>query len=198
VNAAHRISFVLSGLLLVGRLDAQTPAPPTRHEIYTAKSVNLSVGAGHDVRIDVFRWSTEGERQAFLTAAKNTDDKVLAAALEKAPSVGTVWTNESLGYTIRYAYTDTVPNNVERVVVVIDGRLGAWSGQPWKPTRSSAAPDAPFTLIELRLGRAGGDGKMSLSNKISIDDEAKTLTLSDFDAAPVLLRPARHNVEHQK
>jgi hypothetical protein len=192
------LSFALGLTMLTARLDGQAPAA-ARHETFSARTVNLSVGAGQDVKIDVFRWSTDDERKALMMAVKNADPKPVLEALQKAPSLGTIWTNESLGYTIRYAFAEDLANGAERVVVVTDGRLGAWSGQPWKPLRPSGAADLPYALIELRLNRSGaGEGKMSVSGRVGEDASGKTLVLSDYDAAPVLLRPVRRETEHQK
>ena len=184
--------------MLIARLDAQTPAA-AQHETFTAKTVNLSVGAGQDVKIDIFRWSTDDERNAVIAALRNSDEQRFVAAIQKAPSLGTVWTHESLGYTIRYAFAETLTTFVERVVVLIDGRFGAWSGQLWKPLRAPEATEAPYSLIELHLNRGGtGEGKMSLAGKVVEDANGKTLALSDYDAAPVLLRPVRRETEHHK
>src|SRR5215831_19690649 len=176
------------GLLLTGRTDGRAQAP-AKHETFTAKTVNLSVGTGQDLKIDLFRWSSDDERGALVAALKDSDAKALAAAIEKAASLGTIWTNESLGYTVKYAYRDTMSNGSERVILATDGRPGSWSGQVWKPLHASGA-DYPFTVIELRLSRAAtGEGKMSLASRVVADDASKTIALADYDTSPTLLRP---------
>src|SRR5262249_16177881 len=148
--------------------------------------------------LERFRWSTDDERQALIASLKNADEKALVGAIQKATSLGSVWTNESLGYTIRYAYSGSLADGTERVVILADGRLGSWSGQNWKPLRPPTGGDYPFSLIELRLNRGAGAAKMSLTSKVVVDEPGQTLALSDYDAAPVLLRPVKHDVEHQK
>ena len=151
------------------------------------------------MKIDVFRWSTEDERKALVSAVKDNNEKAIAEAIQKAPSLGSIWTNESLGYSIRYAFTDAVADGMERVIVLTDGQLGSWSGQIWKPLRASGAVSYPFSLVELRVNRAGtGEGKLSMAGKVVADDNAKTLALGDYNAAPVLLRPVKHESEHQQ
>ena len=186
------------GLVLAGRIDARAQAP-AKHETFTAKAVNMSVGAGQDFKIDVFRWSSDEERAALIAALKDNNEKALAEAIQKAASIGTIWTNESLGYTVRYAYRDTMPNGSERVILATDGHLGSWSGQVWKALHGSANADYPFTVIELRLGRAGtGEGKMSIAGKVGADEAAKTIALTDYDTSPTLLRPVKHDSANQK
>jgi hypothetical protein len=165
-----------------------------KYEEFTAKVANVSVGAGQDLRMDVFRWSTDEERTALVAALKGKEpsDTTVVDAIQKGPSLGTIWTSESLGYTIRYAYHDTLPSGTERVVLVTDRRFGSWSGQVWKPARQADPVDYPFSLIELRLKPGGaGEGKMSLTTKVTVDDGGKTLVLAGYDAAPVVLRNAK-------
>jgi hypothetical protein len=186
------------GLVVAGRIDgrAQGPAKP---ETFTAKTVNMSVGAGQDLKIDVFRWSGDDERAALITALKDNNEKALGETIQKAASLGTIWTNESLGYTVRYAYRDTTSNGSERVILATDGHLGSWSGQVWKPVHGSVTVEYPFTVIELRLGRAAtGEGKMSIAGKVVADEAAKTIALADYDASPILLRPVKHDSGNQK
>jgi hypothetical protein len=128
----------------------------------------------------------------MISALKDKNDAALADAMQKAPSLGSIWTNESLGYTIRYAYRDTLANGSERVIFGTDGRFGSWSGQLWKPLQAAATVDHPFSFIELRVGRTGaGEGKLSLTTKVVVDETGKTLGLGDYDAAPILLRPVK-------
>jgi len=195
--------ILIAGLVAVAlssRALAQTsPQAQTQRETFTARTINLAVGTNQDLKMDVFRWSNDEERNTVLTALKDKGDPGLADALGKAPSFGSIWTNESLGYPIRYAYRDTLSNGSDRVILLTDRRLGSWTNQAWKPQRSAEAPDYPFVLIELRLTRAGtGEGKMSLTTKVAADESGKTLALADYNTAPVLLRPVKHEAEHQK
>ena len=197
VRSAINVALAL-GLLAASFGDGPAQAQ-AKHETFTARTVNMSVGAGQNVKIDVFRWSTEDERKALVAAVKDHNDKTITDAFQKAPSLGSIWTNENLGYTIRYAFSDMTTSGMERVVVVTDSQLGSWSGQIWKPVQATGSVTYPFSLIELRVNRTGaGEGKMSLSGTVVADDNAGTLTLSDYDRAPVLLRPVKHESEHQK
>jgi hypothetical protein len=196
-RVAVRCAFALL-LFGAGRTDGRAQATAT-HETFTAKIVNMSVGGGQDLKIDLFRWSSDDERAALVAALKDNNDKALADAIQKAASLGTIWTPESLGYTIRYAYRDMMSNGSERVIVATDRRLGSWSGQVWKPLHPLATADYPFSVIELHLTRGGtGEGKMSIANKIVTDDTAKTIALANYDASPVLLRPVKHDLGPQK
>ena len=172
--------------LLATSAPAQIESP---YETYTATTANLSVGSGESLRINVFRWSTDDERQQALSALR---EKGLPGALASAPSAGYLWTSETLGYTLRYAYKQTLPAGGERVILLTDRRLGSWSRAPWKAAAADAGDDA-FTLIELRLNRAGiGEGKMSLAAKVAADQAAGIIALDNYDTAPILLKNVKH------
>ena len=197
-EAALNLALVVC--ILAGTPDGALAQAQTKYEEFSAKAANIGVGAGQDLRMDVFRWSTDEERTALLAAVKDKEpaDTSLADAIQKAPSLGTIWTSESLGYTIRYAYHDTLPNGMERVVLLTDRRFGSWSGQVWKPIRQSDSVDYPFSLIELHLKNGIGEGKMSLTTKVAVDESGKTLGLAGYDAAPVVLRNAKRESRPSK
>jgi hypothetical protein len=178
----------------VGALLATAAAAPaqtqTKYETYTATAANLSAGSGQALRINVFRWSTDDERQKALSAVGEKGDKGLPDALASAPSAGYLWTGEPLGYTLRYAYKQPLPAGGERVILLTDRRLGSWSRVPWM---AADAGDEAFTLIELRLNRAGiGEGKMSFATRVAADQTAGTIALDHYDTAPVLLKNVKH------
>jgi hypothetical protein len=162
----------------------QTKGPIER---ITATSVNVT-GAGDPLKIDLLRWSTDAEReQAVASLAKSEKD--LASALEKAPTLGYVWTSESAGYSIRFAHRLTSPDGGERIIIATDRPLGSWDPRIWKPTNSAGAPTYPFTVIELRFNRQGtGEGKASVLAKIIADNAAKTIALENYAAAPIVLK----------
>jgi len=191
------MSRTLMMTAVVGGLLATAAAAPaqvgTRYETYTATAANLSVGSGEALRINVFRWSTDDERQKALSALGEKGDKGLPGALASVPSAGYLWTTEPLGYTLRYAYKQALPAGGERVILLTDRRLGSWSRVPWKAAAAPDAGDEAFTLIELRLNRAGiGEGKMSLATKVAADHAAGTIALDNYDAAPILLKNVKH------
>ena len=110
-------------------------------------------------------------------------------AFQSQPSAGYVWSDETLGYSIRYAFRQSLPDGGERIILLTDRPLGSWSGKAWKATGQGEGSEYPFTLLELRLSKAGsGEGKMSLTTKVAVDQDARTLALQAYQSAPVLLR----------
>jgi|GEM_PF-783821 len=128
-------------------------------------------------------------RGGAAPAAPQTPESSLLAALQSGQTVGYVWTSESAGYSIRYAYRVAMPDGGERIILATDRRLGAWNPHLWKPAGSAPVTDYQFTVLELRLNRNGqGEGKASLTAKVAVDKEANTIALENYSAAPVVLK----------
>ena len=112
----------------------------------------------------------------------------LTAAIGKAPTVGYVWTNDVVGYSIKYAYHASLPDGGERIILATDRRLGAYT-TAWKPVASATPTDYDFSVIEMRLDSKGmGEGKTSLTTKVIPENEAKTIALDNYAATPALLK----------
>ena len=113
----------------------------------------------------------------------------MTAAIGKAPTLGYIWTSDITGYAIKYAYHASLPDGGERIVLADESpsrRLftGMESGR-----RAPAVTDYEFTLIEIRLDARGrGEGKTSLTTKVVVDNEAKTVALENYAATPAFLQ----------
>ena len=240
-------------LLLLISVFAQKPATEAVPFTLTAKAANIAQ-AGAPVKIVVFRWSSEEERNRIVlpldptaqaaaqTAAAadgqsrggrgargaprgqggaaelDPNDPALAeviargrgargrgdaaakppdpiseftAALEKAPTVGYVWTDEVVGYSIKYAHRIPLPAGGERIIIATDRRLGAGTAG-WKPG-TGIATDYEFTVIEIHMDSKGlGEGKASLTTKVILDNETKTPALDGYAAAPAIFQNVKH------
>ena len=113
---------------------------------------------------------------------------LLTAALNKAPTVGYLWTNETVGYSIKYAARIPSADGGERIILLTDRRLGGGT-VGWKFVGAGTATNYEFTLIELRLDAKGaGEAKASLTSRVILDKEAKTLALENYAAAPAVFQ----------
>jgi hypothetical protein len=133
-----------------------------------------------------------GGRGRGATTTPLTPTAALTAAIGRAPTVGYIWTTEVTGYSIKYAYHMPAPDGGERIVLITDRRLGAYS-PGWKLTATGAvaagtAAEYEFTLVEIRLDAKGaGEGKTSLTTKVAADNEARTVALDNYAATPAIL-----------
>jgi hypothetical protein len=134
-----------------------------------------------------------GGRGRGEPAAPLSPIAVLTGALGKAPTIGYVWTDEVTGYSIKYAWHAPLPAGGERIVLATNRVLGGQSPQ-WKPAGNEPVTDYEFTVIELRVNAKGlGEGKTSLTTKIVVDNEAKTIALENYTAAPVILQNVKRS-----
>jgi hypothetical protein len=155
---------------------------------YTAITANTS-SPGDTVRFDMIRWSTDMERDQLFTAVQSSGDMGLLGLLQKAPTIGYIWTTETAGYPLRYAYRASTADGGDRIILAIDRPLGSFEPQRWRLSGTAPRPDYPFTVIELRISKAGlGEGKASLNTKVIADATAKTIALDNYAATPILLQ----------
>jgi hypothetical protein len=209
---SHSAIGILAASILAtsAALTAQTPKPatpatpapaaaqtrPPAPEEYNGTTVNMTPGAGVAVSIQVLRWSADADRDKVVAAVTGKTDKDadLAKTLQDTPTVGYIWTGGSLGYTLKYAHRQTLPDGSEQIVVMSDRPLGSWERTgPWKAATGATESDKPVTVIELHLNKAGvGQGKMSLSSAFAVDDKTKTLGLVNYGSAAILLKDVKH------
>jgi hypothetical protein len=137
-----------------------------------------------------FRFGRGGARGRGDAPAQ-TPEASLAAALKKAPTIGVLWTSETVGYSIKYAYRIQPPGGGERIILATDRRVGAWSNL-WKPAPNVPASDYAFSIIELLLNAGGqGEGKGVVGGKIVVDSDAKSIALDGYTALPVILKSVK-------
>jgi hypothetical protein len=118
-----------------------------------------------------------------------TPESSLLSALQKMNSVGILWTSESAGYSIKYAYRTTMPDGGERIIFATDRRLGVWSDQWWKPTGTGTPTNLAFTVFEFRLNEKGeGEGRTTLTGKVAEDTAAKSIAVSTYAEQPIVFK----------
>jgi hypothetical protein len=182
------VQFFAAAVVIMGAVCRPAAGqPPAGVQSFTARTTGLNPGAGQTLSIDILRWSTDEESGALATAFKTAGDQGLAGALQGGPSLGYVWVEgQSLGYTVRYARRIEVGAGAERIVIATDRPIGSWGAEPWRAVGPRAREYA-FSVVELRIGPKGGEGKASLASPIALDAAAGVIALEDYAAAPVLL-----------
>jgi len=122
-----------------------------------------------------------------------TPEKALTDALEKAPTVGYLWSSEIAGYALHYAAQQMETDGSTTIKLITERRLGEWN-DAWKlvgPAAGTAAssPAYEFSLVELHLSAKGeGEGKASLTGKVVVDGAAKTINLENYSGLPVIFK----------
>jgi hypothetical protein len=165
----------------------------------TAWAVNMSniaTGANATVEFTIDRWSTAEERDRLITTMQEQGQDALLRVLQDMPSNGRMRfpavqgrdpLNARLGWDLRYAATDPLPEGGRRIVLLTDRPIGFREAV----TRPRTI-DYPFTLIEIRVDRNGeGQGKMSVATKVSFDRGRKVIELENYTSEPVRLQNVR-------
>ena len=181
------------------------PAPtPLQGPTTETGAVDLTATfANGAVKINILRWSTDEERNRLVAAMDPTapvdapeedaeqqggrgndepPDPVVTA-INEAPTVGYIWTDRVVGYSIKYAYHASLTDGSERIILATNRRLDGRITATGTPTKDE------FTLIEIRLDSSGmGEGKTSLVIQAIIDDEAETVALDNYAGRPAIFQ----------
>ena len=186
-----------------GARTGDRPVPET----FTATTTNMEP-AGESLKFTVLRWSSEQDRREVLSilipeeatneeatneeAESEDAESAAPQALLELPSVGQLWLGSSgIGYSLKYAYRLTAPDEEERVTFITGRPLGAFAREPWRAV-DEPKPPGTYTVIELRLDADGnGEGKMSLAADVVFDTEAGTVALDNYETTPVLLEAVK-------
>jgi hypothetical protein len=155
-------------------------------------AVNLAPAAGRGAAGRAGgRAGRGGGRAIAPDAPPATPESSLKAALGKAPIVGHLWSSEVAGYSLRAAIRLTGADGGERILLITDRRLGAWNDL-WKPAGADGSTNYEFSVVELHLNsKDEGEGKVSLTGKVTVDSAAKALALDNYGGLPVVLKSVR-------
>jgi hypothetical protein len=174
--------IAVAALVATMSVQGQVKGPLER---YTATTTNVNA-TGEPVTIELLKYSTDADRDKLASILAWYGEKEVAGAMR---TVGYLWTSASAGYSIRYAYRITGTDGGQRIILLTDRKLGAWTPDAWKPTTPGTPDDKSFSVIELRLNRAGqGEGKTSLTTKVTFESATKSIALENYAAQPVILK----------
>ena len=162
--------------------------PPARRGGGPGDAAGRAAGAGR-----AGGRGARGRGRGGAAPAPLSPTAALAQALGRAPTIGYLWTADVTGYSIKYAYRSQMPDGVERVILASDRRLGTHTAG-WQPAVTGPLTDYEFTIIEIRFdGKGVGEGRTSLTTKVVVDADAKTVALESYQAAPAILRNVKRS-----
>src|SRR4030095_8949921 len=159
----------------------QVTLPIRMRAFYVNMSNNLT-GANGILQITLDQWSSAQERATLLqTVPKGQDD--LVRALQKRPVKGRInipgWQgpdpqNYRLGWDLRYAWHDPLPDGGERIVIATDRQMSFR-----EITNNPRTTDYPFLLIQIHLTKDGtkGEGKMAAFTQIRYDKKKNVMEI---------------------
>jgi hypothetical protein len=144
-----------------------------------------SGSVAQQVMFGIDHWTTAEQRQSLSDALKEKGADGLLEQLRRLPEAGFIRTPDSIGYPLRYADQQALPNGRRRIVLATDRPIAFW--ETWESARTL---DYPFTVIELQVDQEGhGEGKLSLATKVVPLDGR--ILLENWQVAPVHLTNVR-------
>ena len=191
-----RIPVALVLALSAGLISVRADVPPVPFTMraFTVNMTNVNVPRGNAgiMQIRITGWSPAATRQRLIDLFLEKGQDALLKAMQKEPSKGRLslpnWQgpdpqNYRLGWDIRYAAHDSLPDGGERIVIATDRQMSMWEVR--EHPRSF---DYPFTLIEIRLPKEGkGEGRAFGATKIDFDKKKNQIVLEQFSAGEIRL-----------
>jgi hypothetical protein len=185
-SLAIALGLVLS---LVSPVAAQVTLP-IRMRAFAVNMSNNLTGANGIIQIVLDKWSTAEERAALLkTVPKGQDD--LLRALQKQSVKGRInipgWSgpdpqNYRLGWNLRYAWHEALPDGGERIVVATDRQMSFR-----ETVNNPRTTDYPFLLIQIHVKDGKGEGKMAPFTQITFDKKKNVMEMEIYGTEPVRL-----------
>jgi hypothetical protein len=185
-SLAIALALVLS---LVSSIAAQVTLP-IRMRAFAVNMSNNLTGANGIIQITLDRWSTAEERTNLLqTVPKGQDD--LIRALQRLPTKGRInipgWTgpdpqNYRLGWDLKYARHESLPDGGERIVVATDRQMSFR-----ETVNNPRTTDYPFLLIQIHVKDNKGEGKMAPFTQITFDKKKNVMEMEIYGTEPVRL-----------
>lgn len=194
VRVAGAVTAVLilsSGLVSIR---ADVPAVPFVMRAFTINMTNVNVPRGNAgiMQIRITGWSPAATRQRLIDTFLAKGQDALLGAMQKEKSKGRLslpnWQgpdpqNYRLGWDIRYAAHDPLPDGAERIVIATDRQMSMWEVRERPRTY-----DYPFTLIEIRLPKEGkGEGRAFGATQIKFDKKKNQIVLEQYSAGEIRL-----------
>jgi len=175
-------------------LRADLPPPPFVMRAFTVNMTNVNVPRGNAgiMQIRITGWSPAATRQRLIDTFLAKKQDGLLSALQKEKSKGRLslpnWQgpdpqNYRLGWDIRYAAHDALPDGGERIVIATDRQMSMWEVR-----ERPRSYDYPFTLIEIRMPKEGkGEGRAFGATQINFDKKKNQIVLEQYSAGEIRL-----------
>ena len=165
---------------------------PIRMRAFAVNMSNNLTGANGIIQIVLDQWSTAEERTKLLqTVPKGQDD--LLRTLERLPVKGRInipgWQgpdpqNYRLGWNLRYAWHEPLPEGGERIVIATDRQMSFR-----ETVNNPRTTDYPFVIIQIHTDKEGtkGVGKMAPFTQIRYDKNKNVMEIENYGTEPVRL-----------
>jgi hypothetical protein len=189
--AVAAVLLLSAGLVPLG---AQLPDVPFTMRAFAVNMTNVQVPRGNAgvMQIRITGWSPAATRQRLIDTFLAKKQDGLLSALQKEKSKGRMsfpnWQgpdpqNYRLGWDLRYAAHEPLPDGGERIVIMTDRQMSMWEVR--ERPRSF---DYPFALMEIRIPKEGkGEGRAFGATQILFDKKKNQIVLEQYSAGDIRL-----------
>lgn len=165
-------------------------------ESYKANAIMQTAGAGSMAEINIYRWSSDEERQEILDAIKKAtadpkmNSREVAKALRGQKKAGYAFMAGKQGYPLRYAKSFDMGDGKRQIVLATDRPVSF--GEVYN---QSQLGDFDVTLVILKVDKDGkGSGVLSLGTELKWNDKEGKIEMTNTSSQPIKLgdvRPAK-------
>ena len=172
--------FAAAIMALLASPAAQTMGQP---EHFVTTAIDMNTGWTGRIEIAVNRWTTPGEREALLGALfKDGQDELLDKLRDMRP-VGRIYTPGSIGYDLRFAEQQTLPDGGKTIVLATDRPMSFW-----ELTNQPRSAQYPFTWAQLTVKADGtGEGRLAVRARVFGDRPNRPIEVEHYEIQPIKL-----------
>lgn len=174
------------------RGQGQVPEGPIRMRAFVVNMTNVGTGSNNVFEITVDKWSTAAERKTLIDTMTAKGQNGLLKEMQRIPIKGRMripgWVgadpnNYRLGWDLRYAWREPLPDGGDRFVLGTDRPMSMAEirNQP-------ITTDYPFTFLEIHIPKEGkGEGRATGATKVMFDKKKNTIEFERYSAGNVLI-----------
>jgi len=158
------------GMVLLCGLVAILARPAAAEALFTlkGKTPETQLASEADIRVSVLGWTEAAKAKAIANQYAQAADQ-LAAFLAKQETEGYLFTAESVGYSIKYAWQADEPDGKHMVLAIMPA-LKTHNPYMWK----QAAPANPgYTLLDLQWQGSEALMRTSLDAPVKVDAQGR-------------------------
>jgi hypothetical protein len=185
--------LILLGVLLLGALPATAKDKTETIERYKANAIVQTAGTGSTAEINIYRWSSDDERNEILEVIKKaTDDKRknnrdVAKALRGQEKTGYAFMAGRQGYPLRYAREFQMGGGKRQIILATDRPVSFQ--EVYQQTQLG---DFDVTMVLLNVDENGnGEGLLSVGTEVKWNESTGKLEVTNVTSQPIKLTNVR-------
>ena len=161
-------------------------------ESYKANAIVQTGGGASMADINIYRWSTDEEREELLEAIKaatndNRQSRKVAQALRGQKKAGYAFFANKQGYPLRYARAFDLGGGKRQIILATDRPVSFQEGY-----QQSQLGDFDVTLVILNVDENGkGDGILSMGTELKWNDKEGKIEMTNVSSQPIKLGDVR-------